>query len=161
MFKSSASASLLFSLSLLSTVQAQDVSPALLRAPHAVQNFYRAFLTGDGKLLDSALSVDWQDLPLNPGQLPGLAGMKPVVAGFHKTMPNLQITTDAVIIAGNYVTVRSTLKGTPAGPFLGFAPNGKSIEFRTTDIHRLVNGKIVQTWHLEDLFGAAAQLGAK
>jgi hypothetical protein len=33
------------------------------------------------------------------------------------------------------------------------------VEFRAADFHQVVDGRIVRTWHLEDYFGIATQIG--
>lgn len=40
-----------------------------------------------------------------------------------------------------------------------FPGTGRQVEFRASDFHRLGNGRITRTWHLEDYFGIATQLG--
>lgn len=49
--------------------------------------------------------------------------------------------------------VRSVGRGIHTGQLLGVPATGNQVEFRATDIHRLENGRIAQTWHLEDYFG--------
>ncbi|WP_126583591.1 ester cyclase [Tengunoibacter tsumagoiensis] len=44
--------------------------------------------------------------------------------------------------------------------FFGVPPTGRSITMRTCDFHRIEQGVIVYTWHLEDFFGLLRQLGA-
>ncbi|MFE3742665.1 ester cyclase [Streptomyces sp. NPDC059134] len=36
---------------------------------------------------------------------------------------------------------------------------GREVEFRAADFHRVVDGLIVRTWHLEDHFAIASQIG--
>ncbi len=40
-----------------------------------IETFYRAF-AGEPDLLDQAVTADWQDIPLSPGQGPGRDGIK-------------------------------------------------------------------------------------
>ena len=51
------------------------------------------------------------------------------------------------------------MTGRHTGPFFGVDPTGRDIEFVVTDILRIVGGRIVELRHVEDLFGAYAQLG--
>lgn len=44
----------------------------------AIETFYRAF-SGEPELLDEAVTADWQDIPLAPGQAGGREGMKPLI----------------------------------------------------------------------------------
>lgn len=39
-------------------------------------------------------------------------------------------------------------------------PTGRAIAMRTCDFHRIENGVIVETWHLEDFLSLLRQLGA-
>ncbi len=77
--------------------------------------------------------------------------------------PDLVVTNEDVIVSadGSKVAVRSASRGTQSGEMLGIPATGKRAEFRAFDIHHLKDGVIVRTWHLEDFFGLAMQLGAQ
>lgn len=130
-------------------------------APEAITTFYESFRTGDTAPVEEVLAEDWQAYPPNPGQVPGIEGLNSVLGGYRTVFPDLQVTTDAVHVSGDYVTVRSTFTGTQEVEFLGIPATGETVEFRAVDIHHLVDGKITETWHLEDLFGVTAQLTAE
>ncbi|MGX6608301.1 ester cyclase [Micromonosporaceae bacterium Da 78-11] len=87
--------------------------------------------------------------------------MRGSLLGTHATFPDLRITIEAIYVAGDTVTVRTTYRGTQAGPILGVPATGRTIEFRATDIHQIGRGQIVRTDHLEDLFGLYSQITAK
>eukprot|EP00441_Pelagodinium_beii_P000533 CAMPEP_0197682204 /NCGR_PEP_ID=MMETSP1338-20131121/96140_1 /TAXON_ID=43686 ORGANISM="Pelagodinium beii, Strain RCC1491" /NCGR_SAMPLE_ID=MMETSP1338 /ASSEMBLY_ACC=CAM_ASM_000754 /LENGTH=286 /DNA_ID=CAMNT_0043263645 /DNA_START=18 /DNA_END=875 /DNA_ORIENTATION=+ len=60
-----------------------------------------------------------------------------------------------------YVCV-STTSGTPFDAFLGVSPpSGRSFHFMAIDIHWVVDAKIKETWHLEELRSAVKQLKGK
>jgi steroid delta-isomerase-like uncharacterized protein len=139
---------------------AQEATPAPSDNEAIARAFYEPFNTGDTSIYDQILAEDWVDHPTAPGQAPGRAGIDAVVAGFRATFPDLSATNEDVLVAGDKVTVRSTARGTHQGPFLGIPPTGKQVEFMTIDIHRIENGKIVETWHIEDLLSVIFQLGA-
>ncbi|MEV5551537.1 ester cyclase [Streptomyces sp. NPDC052309] len=42
---------------------------------------------------------------------------------------------------------------------LGVEGAGREVEFRAADFHQVVEGRIVRTWHLEDYFAIATQMG--
>jgi predicted ester cyclase len=71
-----------------------------------------------------------------------------------------QVTHEDLIAAGDKVAVRNTVSGTHQGAFMGHQPTGRRIEMRTMDIHQVLDGRIVTTWHLEDFAGLMAQLTA-
>ncbi|MDF6045867.1 ester cyclase [Streptomyces sp. JH14] len=64
-----------------------------------------------------------------------------------------------VVESGDLVAVRSVGRGVHAGPLLGVEGTGREVEFRASDFHRLAGGRIVRTWHVEDYFGIATQIG--
>jgi steroid delta-isomerase-like uncharacterized protein len=144
----------------LGSARAQDATPVLSDNEAIVRAFYEPFGTGDTGIYETILAEDWADHPLSPGQQPGRAGFAAVVAGFRAVFPDLTVTNDDVIVAGDKVAVRSTGRGTHQGPLLGIPATGKQIEFMTIDIHRVANGQIAETWHIEDYLSLIFQLGA-
>ena len=116
-----------------------------------MRSFYEPFNTGDTSVYDTILAEDWADHPLGMGQQPGRAGFPPVIEMFRAIFPDLHITNDDVIVCGDKATVRSTINATHSGGDLfGIPPTGKPLQFMAIDIHRLENGQIVETWHIED-----------
>lgn len=124
------------------------------------RQFYTVINTGDLELLDRTLAPDWAERPLALGQAPGRDGYKPIVAFFRAAFPDVHFESEDVIAVGDKVTVRSNVTGTHRGPFLGVAPTGRPVTFRTIDIHRIADGRIVESWPLEDFYGLLQQLQA-
>ena len=125
-----------------------------------VQRFYEALSTGDATLVDEALATDWEAIPaLRTG--PGPDGWKASIAHLRGVFANLSVTIEDVVVSGDRVAVRSITRGFHSGELLGVPATGRELEFRACDVHRLGGGRIVQTWHLEDYFGIATQLGLK
>jgi steroid delta-isomerase-like uncharacterized protein len=123
------------------------------------RRFNEPFNTGNVALYDDLLAADWVDHPLAPGQHRGRAGLAPIVATFRAAFPDLTVENEAVLVAGDTVTVRSLARGTQSGAFLGHPPTGKRVEFMAIEIHRIAGGRIVETWHVEDWRSLMAQLG--
>lgn len=124
-----------------------------------VKGFYQAFASHSKDQLDTVLAADWVDVPLAPGQGPGLAGMKTAMDGFYASFPDFTPTNDDFIASGDKVVVRSTITATQRGPFAGVAPSNKRISVMAIDIHRICDGRIVQTWHVEDWLSGLFQMG--
>lgn len=122
--------------------------------------FYRPFTTGRTADHGTVLSKGWVDRPLAAGQAPGRAGFAPVVAYFRSVFPDLRvrIVSGHVSQDGRYVTVRTVYTGTQEAAFLGVPATHAAISFRTTDVHRIAGRRIVETWHLEDTYGAQQQM---
>jgi steroid delta-isomerase-like uncharacterized protein len=125
-----------------------------------VRAFYEPFRTGDATAYEKVLAEDWVDLPLGPGQQQGPGGMAGQIALFRHALPDYDVEHQDIIVQGDKVAVRNTVSGTHLGAFMGYEPTGKRIEMRTMDVHRIRDGKIVVTWHLEDFAGLMAQLNA-
>lgn len=123
-----------------------------------VRRFYEALSTGDATLVDDALATDWEAIPaLRTG--PGADGWKASIAHLRSVFADLSVTIEDVLVSDDRVAVRSVSRGIHSGELLGVPPTRRLIEFRASDVHRLKDGRIVQTWHLEDYFGIAMQLG--
>ena len=69
---------------------------------------------------------------------------------------NISLTNDHEIV------VRGKATGTPVGEkFFGQPVSGKSFEMMSIDVHKVQDGKIIHTYHVEDWRGALEQLAAK
>ena len=121
--------------------------------------FYEPFNTGDTSIYDTVLAEDWVDTPLGQGQQPGREGFKPIIGFFREIFPDLQLTIEDVLVAGDKAAVRSTIRATQQGELLGIPATGRPVEFMAIDIHHVENGQIVETWHIEDWLSVLSQLG--
>ena len=125
-----------------------------------VKKFYVALDTKNKDLLDEVLAEDWVDVPLAPGQQPGRTGMKGAMDGYFKSFPDFNVLNQDVIAEGDKVVVRSTIRATQRGAFAGVAASNKPFTIMAIDIHQVCNGRVVQTWHLEDWLSGLFQMGA-
>lgn len=126
----------------------------------AIETLYRAFNEHNPDLLDEVCTPDWQDIPLVPGQGPGPEGLKRLMPGLWKAFPDLEIVVHDLIAAPGHVGVRASMVGTHLGEIHGVPPTGKKVNIALHEFHRLHNGKVTHTWHLEDWFGMLYQVGA-
>ncbi len=127
-------------------------------AEATVRRFYEAMRTGDTSVADEILAPAWEDIPLAPGISAGPDGYRQTVAFLRAAFPDLRADIEDILVTGDRVAVRVLARGTHEGEILGVAPTGRAVEFRAFDFHRLEQGRIVQSWHLEDFFGLLAQL---
>jgi predicted ester cyclase len=124
----------------------------------AVRSFYEALATGDTALIDEVCVPDWEGVPaLRSG--PGRDGWKKSIEHLRGVFSDLTISIEQLVEAGDIVAVRSVGRGVHTGTLLGVEGTGRKIEFVASDFHQLSDGMIVRTWHLEDYFGIAAQIG--
>ena len=128
----------------------QDFIDAL--TAHDIQKF-KALYVADGY-------VQHQTLRTNAA---ALAGREAVVTYFSKRIeafPDLVVTSDISLTAGDLICANLIYSGTHRGEYLGVAPTGKRVTFNSTDIIRVRAGKFVEHWGAADLFGLVAQLRA-
>jgi predicted ester cyclase len=129
-----------------------------------VDTFYEA-VGGQPGLLDAVITDDWDDIPLNPGQEPGLAGARALIERLGQVFTDLRCVVEEIVDArgenGNgMVAVRAKMHGVHTGEFLGIAPTGREAEVRTHDFHEIVDGRIVRTHHMEDWLSWFQQVGS-
>ncbi|MFL6600428.1 MAG: ester cyclase [Steroidobacteraceae bacterium] len=126
----------------------------------AIETLYRAFSDHDPSLLDQAVSPDWEDIPRAPHQQPGREGMKPIIKEFIAAFPDVTVKIHEIIGVPGRAAVRAEIAGTHAGEWFGVAPTGKRFVFPIHEFHRMENGLVTHTWHLEDWLGWMNQVGA-
>lgn len=136
-----------------------SASERLRAEREAVETLYRAFGEKNPDLVDAVLAPDWDDIPLGPGQVPGPAGIKPIIESFGQAFPDVRITIQDLIQVPGKIAVRAEISGTHRGELFGIAPTGKTVAFRLHEFHTLDGGRITTTWHMEDWFGLFLQLG--
>ena len=125
-----------------------------------VKKFYSAINTHTKPLLEEVLAKDWIDVPLAPGQGPGLEGMKGALDHYYASFPDFTAKNDDFVVSGDKVLVRSTITATQKGDFAGIKATGKTITLMAMDLHQICNGRVAQTWHVEDWLSAMFQMGA-
>jgi len=84
-----------------------------------------------------------------------------VVANFARSIPDMKFDIKEVLVSGNRVIVRGEVSGTPSGDLFGVPHTGKSFRIMAIDIQTIRDGKMVQTYHLENWLSAMGQLRAK
>jgi predicted ester cyclase len=89
----------------------------------------------------------------------GSASFRAIVSMFRAAMPDIRLTIDDEVYAGDKVVHRWHLVGTDTGGVMGMPPSGKQLTFSGTTIVRMHDGKIVERWANVDELGLLQQLG--
>jgi steroid delta-isomerase-like uncharacterized protein len=83
----------------------------------------------------------------------------------HKRMmdafPDLKITADDIIGAGDKVVVRWSAVATHAGDSLGVPATNRTVRFNGISIQQYENGKLIRGWDNWDQLGLQQQLAAE
>lgn len=124
-----------------------------------VRRYYQEVLEGGNiQLLERIAVPDYDEHDPIPGQGNGLEGLKQRVEMLRGAFQP-RFTLEDVIAERDKVVVRWTNRGTHVGKFMGIPPTGKSFSIAGIDIHRLSGEKMVEHWHVVDLFSQLQQLG--
>lgn len=78
---------------------------------------------------------------------------------FYGGFPDLYHAIDDVIVEGDKVVVRFTLRGTHTGDFMGIPPTGKPVTVGAIAIMRVVEGQVAEIRGEFDQLGMLRQLG--
>jgi predicted ester cyclase len=76
----------------------------------------------------------------------------------REAFPDLHVTVEDRIFAGDKIVARNTWCGTHRGTFLGIAPTGKQMTIHTIDIWRVEAEKLAEHWDVIDLGALEKQL---
>jgi predicted ester cyclase len=125
----------------------------------AARAFYDFWNTGDDNLLKWAIAPTFTDRTLPPGRPQGPEGPAFASRQFRAAVPDLKVTVEKMIVAGDYVTVHMTFAGHFTGTFGKIQGKGQAIAFIATDLIKVQNGRITDNWHIEDNLTLFQQLG--
>lgn len=139
--------------------------PAFANDRAIVEAFYNEFLNASGPKDKAAVAArvmadGWQSIGDYSGKNKSRDELAKQIGGFHQLMPDLTWKIEEILQAGNRYIVRGRASGTPKAPLFGVDGKGKSFTIMSIDIHTVKDGKIVESYHVEDWAGALRQLSA-
>jgi predicted ester cyclase len=100
--------------------------------------------------LKIAIAPTFIDHTLPPGRPQGPTGPAFASEYFRVAVPDLKLTVEKMILAGDYVPVHMTFTGHFTGNFGDTQGKGQAISFIATDLVKVSNGLITDNWHIED-----------
>ena len=125
----------------------------------AVRAFYDFWDTGDETYLHQAIAEDFVDRTLPPGRPQGPEGPAFASRQFRAAVPDLKVTVEKMIVAGDYVTVHMRFTGHFTGTFGQAQGKGQPIAFTATDLVKIRDGRITDNWHIEDNLTLLQEMG--
>ncbi|WP_224816497.1 ester cyclase [Hasllibacter sp. MH4015] len=155
------------------TLAAATLAVAALTAPvladghglAVVERFYTELLTDPAAttpdMVREVVAEDWVTTPTPLGG-PGAEGFANTMAAFGQIIPDLEWEAVEILQSGERYIVRGRATGTPVAPFFGIdPPTGNSFDIMSIDIHRVEDGLIVESYHVEEWATAIQQLTAE
>ena len=116
----------------------------------------------DQRQLDAAFELYAEDYIYHgPGgmEIKGRDGIRGLWMDFLNAFPDLRSTVDDMVIQGDKLVLRWTIRGTHTGEFLGVPPSHNPIALPITEIFRIADGQLVEAWDQWDRLHLFAQIG--
>ena len=117
------------------------------------------FDQGNLAVVDELISPDYIEHDPNfPQPVRGPEGLKQYFMVFRTAFPDTHVTIEDMVAEGDTIAVRHTYRGTHKGDLMGMPPTGKQVTVTGIVIHRIANGKFVESWVNADNLGLMQQL---
>jgi predicted ester cyclase len=98
------------------------------------------------ELIDEVLAADVVDHNPQPGQAPGIEGMRSQITLYQAAFPDLHLRNDDIIISGDRAALRWSATGTHEGDQLGVPATHRTVRFTGIDVLRIENDRVVERW---------------
>jgi steroid delta-isomerase-like uncharacterized protein len=126
-----------------------------------MRRFVQFINTADEKLGEELIAPDAEFyVPFQSEPLVGPTGWLKAVEVMRGGFPDVQWTLEDLVVEGEKVAARYTMRGTHDGTFFGVPATGKQIAIQTMNFYVMINGKIVGERGQPDLLGLMQQIGA-
>ena len=95
----------------------------------------------------------------SPNPTLDVAGFKQMIAGLLAAFPDLRLTIEDQIVAGDKVATRWVAEGTNSAPFGNVPATGRRVRVDGLILDRVADGRVVERWEQWDQAGMMQQLG--
>jgi predicted ester cyclase len=89
----------------------------------------------------------------------GPAARTEPIRRYHGAFPDLHLDIEDLIVTGDTVVLRFTIRGTDTGGYVGRIPTGRAVEEWAVTIMHFEDDKVVREWIGADKLGLFIQLG--
>ena len=115
---------------------------------------------GDVSVADEVFAADCViHINGSPDRNLDVAGFKQMIAGLLAAFPDLRLTIEDQVVAGDKVATRWVAEGTNSGPFGSVPATGRRVRVDGLILDRVVDGRVVERWEQWDQAGMMQQLG--
>ena len=112
--------------------------------------------------LDQYFASDFKANAIDPSGPPGLAGAKTAHAAMNQRMSDRNVQILEMIEEGDKVMTRNRATGKHTlGEWMGAPADGKTYDIESWSIYRFRDGKIVESWGLNDAMRLIMQVGGR
>ena len=121
-----------------------------------ILRLYEAINTKDLSSLEDFMASDYVD---HTRKIKGREVLRQFGIMLFNAFLDFHETVDDIIAEGDKVWVRTTITATHQGEYRGVAPTGNTFTESSIDIFRIINGKIVEGWNIQDELDFLKKLG--
>lgn len=118
------------------------------------------FGKGNLDIIDELVHEDYVDHTAMPGVPADRDGLKAFVQITQDAVSDQEVSLDHVLVDGDKVAYRWTMRGTHTGEFMGIPATDKTVTVTGNDIAIMRDGKIAETWGEWNMFHLLTELGA-
>lgn len=122
-----------------------------------VETYLEMLNAHDPDLVDAFVAEDY--LNHNTVVADGREANRHFWSAFFTGLPDLTVTMEDLVVAGDRVVGRFVYRGTHTGDLLGIPASGRPVEMRSIDIWRVVDGMFVEHWDELNLLEVFQQVG--
>ena len=129
-----------------SIAEAENAGAAADRA--TISRIYEeVFNAGNLEQVDTLIATEYIDHnPIGLGGKSGIEGFKQTVRALRFAFPDLRFSVEQMIVNGDQVVARTTMRGTHKNSFMGVDPTGKPVTVSGFDIFRVADGVVTERW---------------
>jgi steroid delta-isomerase-like uncharacterized protein len=115
---------------------------------------------GDVSVAENVFAADCV-IHINGSPDPNLdvAGFKQMIAGLLAAFPDLRLSIEDQIVAGDKVATRWVAEGTNSAPLGNVPATGRRVRVGGLVLDRVADGRVVERWEVWDQAGMMQQLG--
>jgi steroid delta-isomerase-like uncharacterized protein len=129
------------------------------------RSFYEGVNAGRiDDIVDEIVADDFVEHEENPPGFPETGSDKEDVKVFFRMLAEafggMKVDVEDVIADGDNVVIRSRMRGTHSGDFMGIPGSGRAVDVETLDWVKVRDGKAVEHWGITDVAGLMMQIGA-
>jgi steroid delta-isomerase-like uncharacterized protein len=137
----------------MSTTTTTEENKAITR------RLYEVAGTGNVELLDELTTPDIiihgdAAFPLTQGR----EALKSNIQTFRTAFPDATLVIEKMFAEADRVVIHITFSGTHQGNWLGAAATGRAMRWTASAIARFADGKLAETWMIQDELGLMQQL---
>jgi predicted ester cyclase len=90
----------------------------------------------------------------------GPEAFKLIIRLWQSAFEGWHLNIEQLVAEGDFVANRFTTTGRHTGPLMGIPPTGREMVVRSQELHRIQDGRLAETWVVDDLPSILVQLGA-